>query len=83
MSEDGSGFQDVGEEDGAEASSPAAAAVLGADAAADRPASPAVSEESVDNVDAWVTELLARLAAWDKLNASDSARVPYALVELC
>ena len=51
MSEDGSGFQDVSEEDGAEASSPAAAAVLGADAAADRPASPAVSEESVDQVD--------------------------------
>ena len=30
------------------------------------------------HVDDWATELLDRLAAGDKLNASDSARVPYA-----
>ena len=78
MSEDGSGFQDVSEEDGAEASSPAAAPALAAGAVADRPVSPAASVESVDSVDAWVTDLLDRLAAGDKLNASDAARVPYA-----
>ena len=78
MSDDGTGFQDVSEEDGAEASSPAAAPALAAGVGADRPVSPAVSEESVDSVDAWVTELLDRLAAGDKLNVSDSARVPYA-----
>ena len=78
MSDDGTGFQDVSEEEGAEASSPAAAPASAAGGGVKRPASPAVSEESVDSVDSWVTELLARLSAGDKLNASDSARVPYA-----
>ena len=78
MSDDGTGFQDVSEEEGAEASSPAAAPASAAGGGVKRPASPAVYEESVDSVDSWVTELLARLSAGDKLNASDSARVPYA-----
>ena len=78
MSDDGSGDQSVSVGDAAEAASPAAAPPLGEVAAEDRAAAPAVPEASVEPVDDWVTELLDRLAAGDKLNASDAARVPYA-----
>ena len=78
MSDDGSGDQSVSVGDAAEAASPAAAPPLGEVAAEDRAAAPAVPEASVEAVDDWVTELLDRLAAGDKLNASDAARVPYA-----
>ena len=78
MSDDGSGDQSVSVGDAAEAASPAAAPSLGEVAAEDRAAAPAVPEASVEPVDDWVTELLDRLAAGDKLNASDAARVPYA-----
>ena len=63
MSDDGSGDQSVSVGDAAEAASPAAAPSLEEGAVADRPASPAGPEESVDEVDDWVTELLDRLAS--------------------
>ena len=76
MSEDGTGFQDVSEEEGgAEPASPAAAPA----AAAAGPAATAFAPvPSVEGVDDWVTDLLDRLASGSKLTSADSARVPYA-----